>query len=952
MGLVLGLGPATGVQPAPAQTRTADQRTPCEGGEADQYPCKNVDLLSHLSLDALGGGFSTELNDIWGWTDPQTGDEYAIVGRTDGTAFVDVSDPTNPVYLGELLSHSGSSTWRDVKVYDNHAYIVSEAGGHGLQVFDLTQLRSVDDPPATFEETAHYDRFSTAHNVAVNPESGYAYVVGLGGGQDVPDSADCGAGLHIVDISTPDQPEFAGCHLDQSTGGQVAPGYTHDTQCVMYEGPDTDYQDREVCFNANESQLNIADVTEKDAPETIANATYPLTGYAHQAWLTEDQEYLLVDDETDEQSFSTIGKTRTLVFDVSDLDNPELVTRFFGETEAIDHNQYVKGPFSYQANYESGLRILNVSDPENPVEIGYFDTYPSANSAAFNGAWSNYPFFDSGIVIVSSIGEGLFVLDPTVPSFTAPTEVSTEEIENGQAVRLQWRTSATSKSSSSARGDAAASSAPRHHIYRSTTPIDSAAGPAARTPLDSVSSSSFSYTDTTVTRGETYHYRVTAVDSSGTESSFSAGTRVFLYPDALSVSVRRAFDDAATASDYRLAALPGQVDRSVRDAVSGEAGVQWQAYADDGSDSDFLVEYDGSDTFTFRKGNGFWLTATSEWTFEESIPTVELRGDSATAIGLREGWNVISNPLDKDVDWAAVEAATGADLQPIWAFGGSFDSTDTFASAATGEAYYFFNDTDRDSLVIPYPGASGNQAAPKAASEAPPMLALTATPADGGGSSSTVQVGVSETRRALVGPPGRFEETSLRIAADDPQSDRAALLMAERRPMEGEGETFRLRLRSQADGPVTLSAENLDAIEGRSLALFHPAAGEVYDLQGRSTVEVEPGDESVQLKVAIGTEAYVKNQSETVLPEQVRLASYPNPLGDQGTIAYTLPEPTEVTLRMYDALGRTVSSLASGPKKAGRHTVRPEMDDLSSGVYFLRLRAAEQTVTRKVTVVR
>jgi len=403
--------------PAQAQTSITGERKPCENKQAaGQYPCQNVDLMSYLSIPALGGGSEVALNDIWGWTDSDTGRRYAIVGRTDGTAFVDVTNPTEPVYLGELPTHSSSSSWRDVKVYEDHAFIVSEASNHGMQVFDLTQLRSVSNPPVTFSETAQYDRFSTAHNIVINRESGFAYGVGLTGSQDVPNPTECGAGLHIVDIRTPDQPTFAGCHNDLATGGRVA-GYTHDAQCVMYRGPDAEYHGREVCFNANEKQVNIADVSDKDNPETIANGTYPQPGYVHQAWLTENQEYLLVDDELDEVQGSA-PRTRTLVFDVSDLDNPELVQSYLGKTGSSDHNQYVLGDYSYQANYKSGLRILDVSDPESLSEVAYFDTHPPSNDAGFQGAWSNYPFFRNGVVIVSSIGEGLFVLAPTVSPIT------------------------------------------------------------------------------------------------------------------------------------------------------------------------------------------------------------------------------------------------------------------------------------------------------------------------------------------------------------------------------------------------------------------------------------------------------------------------------------------------------------------------------------------------------
>ena len=137
-----------------------------------------------MPLADIGGGNG---NDIWGWTDSQTNKEYAIMGRTTGTAFVDISDPENPVYLGNLPTHTANSSWRDIKVYNNHAFIVSEASGHGMQIFDLSQLGTVGSPPVTFSNTAHYSDFGNAHNIVINEDSGFAYAVG---------TSTCSGGLH------------------------------------------------------------------------------------------------------------------------------------------------------------------------------------------------------------------------------------------------------------------------------------------------------------------------------------------------------------------------------------------------------------------------------------------------------------------------------------------------------------------------------------------------------------------------------------------------------------------------------------------------------------------------------------------------------------------------------------------------------------------------------------
>ncbi len=405
-----------------SQNLAAAAATPCVGGFAGQYPCNNVDLEAFLPLNQIGGtAAQSSANDIWGWTDSLTGKEYAIIGLVFGTSFVDISDPANPIYLGELPTHGAfGSSWRDIKTYNDHAFIVSEANQHGMQVFDLTQLRNVTNPPVTFSETKHYKKVAQAHNIVINEATGFAYIVGASGKNN------CSGGLHMVDISNPTNPQFAGCYSGD--------GYTHDAQCVVYSGPDATHQGREICLNSNEDTLTIVDVTNKNNPVLISRTTYAGSAYTHQGWLTEDQVHFLLDDELDETSFG--HNTRTRVFDVADLDAPTLVGSYDSANPAIDHNQYVKGNFSYQANYRSGLRILDISGvaTANLTEVAFFDVYPADDAAQFNGAWSNYPYFDSGIVVVSGIEQGLFVLRPDLGPVDNPPTVTLDAPAEGATV--------------------------------------------------------------------------------------------------------------------------------------------------------------------------------------------------------------------------------------------------------------------------------------------------------------------------------------------------------------------------------------------------------------------------------------------------------------------------------------------------------------------------------------
>ena len=278
-------------------------QTPCINGMAGDYPCNGYDLQSFIPFSTFNAESG---NDSWGWTDPQDGSEYALMGLNNGTVFIDITDPINPVYLGKLPTHTTSTTWRDVKVYNNYAFVVSEAGGHGMQVFDLTRLRNISNPPENFNEDAHYDGFGSSHNIVINEETGYAYSVG--------DNTYSG-GAHFIDISEPLNPIAAGGYSDD--------GYTHDAQVVIYNGPDTDYTGKEIYIGSNEDKVVIVDVTDKNNPQHISSVSYSNFSYTHQGWITEDFKYYILGDESDEINFGF--NTKTIIIDLIDLDGIRFV---------------------------------------------------------------------------------------------------------------------------------------------------------------------------------------------------------------------------------------------------------------------------------------------------------------------------------------------------------------------------------------------------------------------------------------------------------------------------------------------------------------------------------------------------------------------------------------------------------------------------------------------------
>lgn len=395
----------------PKRDRLSD--VPCVNGMAGEYPCNNIDLLSFIPKQQLRprnhNNPDGNLNDIWGWTDPQTGREYAIVCLTDGTTMVDVTDPKKPLVLGWLEGTGNLATsWRDAKVWDHYVFIGSEATNHGMQIFDLHELRGLNEnQDRRFSNSAFYAEFGSSHNIVLNEETAVVYAVGTRTCR-VPGQA--AGGLHMVDVKDPLNPKFLGCFGED--------GYTHDAECVNYNGPDERFRDREICFNYNENSLTLVDVTDKSDLKMLSREPYSGSQYTHQGWLTEDHRYLLMNDELDEQRSSGPcgSKTRTMVWNVEDLTRPVLHNSFCSSEDAIDHNLYIRNKIGYLSNYCAGLRVMDTSDvtANNGAlrEIGFFDVAPDCSTTVFSGTWSNYPYYTrEGKVAVSSIERGLFMVD-------------------------------------------------------------------------------------------------------------------------------------------------------------------------------------------------------------------------------------------------------------------------------------------------------------------------------------------------------------------------------------------------------------------------------------------------------------------------------------------------------------------------------------------------------------
>ncbi len=382
------------------------------GGEI--FESLNVDLLSHIPLSGFASNPSTA-SDCWGYVSP-SGREYALVCLRNALAVVEITDPVNPVIIGEI-SHN-STLWADAKVYLDHVYVVNDGGGGGMDVVDLSD---VDNGTVTLVQRLTTDGLAVSHNIAIDTVSGFLYTCGsnLNGGR-----------LVAYDLSDPANPVVVG-QVSSTEGVNV-----HDAQIVTYTtGP---YAGKQIAFCAvTGTGLDIYDVTDKSNMFRLSRSVYPNLSICHQCWLSADRQYLYVNDEGD-------GVNETVIFDVSDLANPMVVNTYTAGVTSIDHNLYVSDGFIYEADYTAGVRIFCADDAVNPAQVGWFDTHPENDNASFNGAWSCYPYLPSGTLIVSDENRGLFVLDPSAAlvagsvAFTYPNgQPDTLNPSGGTTVRIE-----------------------------------------------------------------------------------------------------------------------------------------------------------------------------------------------------------------------------------------------------------------------------------------------------------------------------------------------------------------------------------------------------------------------------------------------------------------------------------------------------------------------------------
>lgn len=413
----------------------------------------------------------------------------------------------------------------------------------------------------------------------------------------------------------------------------------------------------------------------------------------------------------------------------------------------------------------------------------------------------------------------------------------------------------------------------------------------------------------------------------------------------LQADVTRTFDDPSDPANYEIIALPGDVDADAAAPFDGTQGPDWRVLREEGGDGT-LVNYDGSDAFRFDEGRAFWVIAKNDFTFQDTVDATDVSG-----IELQDGWNAVSNPLQQDLAWSAVQDANGLD-EGLWRWtdSGTWEQVNTLASAQSGEGFYVLNNAGLDSLSLTS-SASGQALAAGQADgtdgSSPQAVELTARLQDGG--ESKVTVGVGEERSVYHAPPAHFgSDASLRVLGSEGDEEYARMIA---KSEDSEATAFDLVLRGEKNGGAVLEASGLDSQNDRKAALVVEETGESYDLGETSSITVPTGENGeARLSLHVGTQNQVQ---EIATPEETKLrGNYPNPFSAQTTLELSISEPTNVKIQVYNVLGQRVATVADENMDAGTHQLTLEEGSLASGTYFVRMEAGDATDVHKITVVR
>ncbi|HEX2869111.1 MAG TPA: Ser-Thr-rich GPI-anchored membrane family protein [Ignavibacteriales bacterium] len=417
--------------------------------------------------------------------------------------------------------------------------------------------------------------------------------------------------------------------------------------------------------------------------------------------------------------------------------------------------------------------------------------------------------------------------------------------------------------------------------------------------------------------------------------------KISTYSQSISMSGKIIAFSSLKQSAYRMIGLPGESSQlKLSEYAQGEVKKDWTMYYDNGNSTDYYVEYDGSQSFNFAPGKGFWVISRNAINLSGDVKTVALSSDGTYSINLDHGgWNIISSPFDIAVQWSAVQS-----MNSISENISSWNGSNFIASAVMNpyEGYYFYNSKDLKTLKLPYRAAALKagketvQLSKKLSLENSVILSLL----DERGVISSITAGINKNSLDdydpldAMAPPGDFEAAGLRII-DNNLTTAWKELFTEYRTAVGQGQKFTIRIKNSTERNLKLKWDGADRFNGSEVYLLDKRLSKLHDLKKETDLTLPPNAKLTEFELLIGSSAFIEEENRRLMPQEFSLfQNYPNPFNPATQIKYSLPENAFVTIRVYDVLGRLVKDMVSGFNEAGYHEVSFDGSAISSGVYY------------------
>ncbi|MEK7774723.1 MAG: choice-of-anchor B family protein [Candidatus Zixiibacteriota bacterium] len=334
----------------------------------------------------------------WGYHSP-SGTEYALMGVYAGIAVVNTATKQIVGTIPGPQAGCSPYYWREMRAYSTYAYAVSECTGTnaGLMVINMTNLPSSISLAGTFPIDGA--SLVTSHSLSIDTVKGYAYLEG----NSVANNA-----LRIHNLANPATPAYV------ASFGPA--GGIHDCQAN---------NDTVWIAEGWSPSFSVYNTANKLAPTLIQRVTIPSSGYVHNIWPSDNRNYAATTEET-------VGKT-VKIWDISNYGSVTQVGQWLGLNN-FAHNVYWKGDRLYLSHYESGLYVVDVNDPSNPVEMARYDTWGTENPADAMGAWGAYPFTNNGLFYATNMDGKLIVTREYEAVLYDTMWVSTDSISNSGGV--------------------------------------------------------------------------------------------------------------------------------------------------------------------------------------------------------------------------------------------------------------------------------------------------------------------------------------------------------------------------------------------------------------------------------------------------------------------------------------------------------------------------------------